>query len=249
MLSFVVAYNKVDILEQNLLSSPCIKDKKYQLIAEKGASSASITYNKALEKVQSPYVIFVHQDVYLPSGWDEKLLVQIKSIEEDGHLWGVLGCYGVSNNGTRYGHVYSNGLGRILGSAGTTQKASTIDEMIIILNRNADICFDNKLPGYHFYGTDICFEAKSKLRENFIIKNFCIHNSLPVRKLDKSFWNACEFIRRKWFNELPIVTTCVHIHKSHLIYHFNKSRVNIRHLLTSNKKKYIKRLADPSIVL
>lgn len=245
MLSFVVAYNKKDVLEQNFLSSSCINEGKYQIIIEKGKSSASLTYNSALDNVNNQYVVFAHQDVYFPTGWDERLLIEIKNIEKTSRPWGVIGCIGINSGGSTCGHVYSNGLGRILGSSGSREKASTIDEMVIVLNRKAEIQFDNKLPGYHLYGTDICFEAKKKRLENYIIKNFCIHNSLPVINLDNSFWKACNFIRKKWSDDLPITTTCIKLSKNYINYLIHKTNKNISYFLAAKSKGFIERIKNP----
>ncbi|MCX7888844.1 MAG: glycosyltransferase family protein [Rhodobacteraceae bacterium] len=40
---------------------------------EHGARSAAVAYNRGLDATDAPFVIFAHQDVYFPPGWDRRL--------------------------------------------------------------------------------------------------------------------------------------------------------------------------------
>ncbi len=245
MITFVTAFNNVATLKQNMLSSPCIQSGKYQVIIKQGGASASLTYNLCLNEAVNDYVVFLHQDTFLPTAWDYNLVTDIENIQKQNIKWGVIGCYGINFNRKGCGYVYSNGLGKVLGSDGTPEKALSVDEMVIVVNKKSLLTFDDCLPGYHFYGTDICLQSKTLGFENYVVKNYCIHNSLPVKKFDRSFWSACNYIRLKWKQQLPITTTCVHIHTNPLKYCYTKAKVNLYHLITKNNTRTIQRLKNP----
>jgi len=245
MLTFISAYNNNNVLSSNLLSSPCLKSGIYQQLLYAGKESAGLTYTDAFKEAIHQYLVFIHQDVYLPTGWDGYLIETINSLNSKGIKWGVLGCYGINTNNARCGYVYSNGMGLYLGEPGPIEEAKSVDELVIVINKNAGIIFDDQLPGYHFYGTDICLSATANGYKNYIIKNLCIHNSLPVRKFDTHFWRASHYIRKKWHSQLPIYATCTTIPKSVLDYYLNIFRINLYYLLKSKHKTKVNRLSNP----
>ncbi len=227
MLTFVIAYNNDEILRNNILASPDLKESCHQIIVEEGKTSAAETYNIGIDKAENEIMVFVHQDVYLPAGWVDKLRNEIRNLERMQIKWGVIGCYGICENGKSSGYVFSNGLGKVLGAKGSMHKALTVDEMVIILNRATGLKYDIQLPGYHLYGTDICLQSDDSGYENYIMKNFCVHNSLPVRKFNSSFWKACGYIRKKWSEKLPIRTPCIDLPLGSLQYYVQKWKMNV----------------------
>src|ERR1017187_3635558 len=69
-LTFVVPVNDRAILEKNLLLSPGLKRPDGpRLLVQEGFRSAAAAYNNAIDKATNDFVIFVHQDVYLPESW------------------------------------------------------------------------------------------------------------------------------------------------------------------------------------
>ena len=73
-LTFVVAVSDDTVLSANLLRSPIFDMAgRYEIIQQRGYTSASLAYNDAIVKASGRYFVFAHQDVYLPSGWDTRL--------------------------------------------------------------------------------------------------------------------------------------------------------------------------------
>jgi len=209
-LAVVAAVNDDKVLRDNLANSPMLRDGRVPLIVEHGYQSASKAYNAALDSVAADIVIFAHQDVYLPQGWDEKLLLTIQALEANTSNWAVLGVIGLDQNGHFVGRVWSTGLGcEIKGAFSGPTAIGAIDEMVIVLRRATGLRFDEELPGYHLYGTDIVQTALQKDYGAYVFDGPVIHNSLPAQLSDGSYATAYRYMRRKWKPKMPIWTTVV----------------------------------------
>jgi len=53
----------------------------------------------------------------------------------------------------------------------------TLDEIVLIFRRDSGLSFDETLPHFHFYGTDICMRAAEQGRQCYAISAFCVHNT------------------------------------------------------------------------
>ena len=203
------AVNREDVLRENLKASPCVADHRALLLIESGHRSASIAYNRLIDRCQTGVLVLAHQDVYLPRGWDVGLVRAIERIESLGKPWGVLGVIGKSADGTLLGAVWSNGLQSHIGTrSNDMQSAVSIDEMIIVLNLRAGLRFDEHLPGFHLYGTDIVQECHRTGHDAYVLSLPAVHNSVPVVELDPSYVAAYRHMQQKWDSVLPI-PTCV----------------------------------------
>jgi len=210
-LTFVCAVNQEEVFKRNLLISPDLAEGA-ELHVIRGASSAARAYNEGWRRVNGDVVCFIHQDVYLPSGWVQDVLDTLETLASIDKDWGVVGVYGVDIGGERHGWIYSSGLRRVLGRAfEVPQRVRTLDEVVIITRRGTNLWFDEALRGFHLYGTDICLQAEEHGRRNYVVPAFCIHNSNGIRQLPWSFWQACWYIRRKWAHRLPVQTPCVRV--------------------------------------
>ena len=112
--TIVTATNNDSLLRSCLLNSPDIHRAK-RVVQQKGFSSAALAYNSALAGSETDVLVFVHQDVYLPSGWADQLEQALEYLAQHDPQWAVAGVWGVQENGERAGNVYCTGLGRKLG--------------------------------------------------------------------------------------------------------------------------------------
>ncbi len=120
-LSFVVCVSDETVLASNLMASPCLgSNSSHEVIAFRDPSSAAAALNSGLERARHGLVVCVHQDVFLPSGWDRLLVRQYRLAERQFGPIGVAGVYGVgdvispgSPDGSpavgRVGHVVDRG--------------------------------------------------------------------------------------------------------------------------------------------
>lgn len=174
--------------------------------------SAPLAYNSILDAAESPYVVLAHQDVYLPANFFKRLFLAIATLNKLAPEWGVLGIIGKDTCGHVVGRVWSNGLQKEVGSCleGVVPVVS-IDELLIVIRRDSGLRFDEGLPGFHLYGTDIVLTALERGFGAYVTDAPVIHNSLPVRRLDASYEAAYRYMQRKWSRRLPLDTLIVSV--------------------------------------
>lgn len=209
--TLVSAVNNEAVLDSSLLSSPNLSAAS-AVILKRGYSSAARAYNSALDEANTDIVVFVHQDVFLPEGWDARFKAAMAQLSKADPDWAVAGAWGVHPTGNRFGHIFCVGLGQELGGdfrAG--QQVRTLDEVLLVVRKSSGVRFDESLNGYHFYGTDICLEAERLGKKCYAISAFCIHNTNGYSLLPWDFWKTYFWLRRKWKHRLPVITPCTKI--------------------------------------
>lgn len=214
-LAIVSAVNDQSVFCRNLALSPLVANPETEVIVEEGHWCAGAAYNAGMSKTKAEMVAFCHQDVYLPLGW-EKLVIQAgKALQQNRPDWAVLGVFGVKRSGEEIGRVWSSGIGRELGSHfDAPQNVVSVDELVIIVRPQFELQFDERLPGFHIYGTDIVQTALHRGLEAYVIHAPVIHNSNPVIQLDQAYWKAYAYLQAKWRAVLPIPTCVVPITRS-----------------------------------
>ena len=211
-LTVIAAVNDDATLENNLLRSELIANKRATLSCYRGFRSASAAYNAGLDETRASIVVFVHQDVFLPPCWEDALARAIREVEQIDPDWGVLGAFGLDPRGRAVGHVWSSGLGRRVGKRRKAPlEAVCLDELLIILRRDSGLRFDPDLPGFHLYGTDIVLAARAAGLRSYVADIPVIHNSRPVRQLGPDYVRAYRYMQRKWRAILPVSTPIVPI--------------------------------------
>ncbi len=230
-ITFVVAVNKRDILQANLLASPCLLGPHpHQIILQENFPSATAAYNDAIEKSANDLIVFCHQDMFFPLSWISELQQTIRSLEARDPNWGVLGCCGITSDGQYRGYVYSSGV-EIIGGPGEPAEIQTLDEIVLVLRKSSRLHFDRDLPHFHLYGTDICLQAAARGMKSYAISILCIHNTYQGFVLPKEFFECCEHVKKVWKQFLPIQTTCIRITNSNIpIYVRRLKQIYFRHI-------------------
>ena len=203
----IAAVNDEEILAENLCTSPAIRSDPKRLTVLMDQESATIAYNAGLDKTTARYCVFAHQDVYLPKGWTDQLASQIEMLNRIDSTWAVAGLFGVSESGAHVGRVWSTGIGQELGGPFERPIAvQSLDELLIILDRERGLRFDPKLPGFHLYGTEIVQQARAVSLGAYVVHAPVVHNSQRVKTLHGPFMRAYYYVSRKWEKHLPIIT-------------------------------------------
>jgi hypothetical protein len=199
------------LFQRNFAASPGLEGlTSDRLIIQEGFSSASVAYNDAIRKAQTDLIVFSHQDVYYPEQWLSDLERALKLLEASDPNWGVLGCWGVNNRGLEAGFLHSVGLG-VLGAPFAAPVAiDTLDEFILILRKSSGLHFDETLPYFHFYGTDICMTARKQNKNCYAISAFTVHNT-SYGYLAPEFFACYWHTKKKWKEFLPIQTPCIRV--------------------------------------
>lgn len=201
------------IRKANIERSPLLA-QGIPLHVEQDAPSASIAYNRALDATTAEIVVFAHHDVYLPQGWQTVLRARIAELPDD---WAVFGTFGIGLDGAPVGPVWSSSLGMIVGRVPMAPvRIQSLDELLIVVRRSADVRFDAALPGWHMYGTDIVQTAVAAGRGAYAGALPCIHNDRYHDALGRDFDEAYHFMQRKWAGVLPLRTPITKISRSGL---------------------------------
>jgi Glycosyltransferase like family len=215
----VAAVNDETVLQRSLCSSPMIRNDSVQLVLERHHESASRAYNAGLDQTDAEIVVFSHQDVYLPDGWDQRLRNAIATLEEREPEWGVLGVFGVTAARAFVGQVWSMGLNKELcGTIDAPAGVVSLDELVLVMRNGLGMRFDDDLPGFHLYGTDLAQIALDAEFGAYCFHGPVIHNSRPVKRYDQGYREAHRYLCNKWEHRLPIPTcTAALDHKGALL--------------------------------
>lgn len=208
------------ILNANLARSPLIASGAVALHVEADAPSASIAYNRALDATDAPLIVFAHHDVFLPLGWEEVLADRIAEVAALDPDWALIGAYGIGEDYRAVGPVWSSSLGGFAGRVPLAPvKVQSFDELLIVLRRDAGLRFDEGLPGWHLYGTDIVQTARAAGRAAYAPGLPCIHNDRYHGALGPDYSACYRYMQRKWAAVLPIQTPVSKVTRSglHLI--------------------------------
>lgn len=204
----IAAVNDRVILSQCLGRSPDIVEGRLPLTVVRDAPSMAKAYNQGLSLTNHCVCVLVHQDVYLPDGWLDQAVSQLNALSGLHPSWKVAGPYGVRDNGEHIGCVWDANLARELGKVGfAPTSVGSLDELLLILRRDDDFAFDENLPHFHLYGTDLVQTALAAGRGAFAIELPVVHNNRPWDSLGGGYLDAYRFARKKWRNRLPIHTT------------------------------------------
>ncbi|TDT73102.1 hypothetical protein BDE40_3284 [Litoreibacter halocynthiae] len=207
-LCIVTASNNPACLELNLMQSPMVKCGQVGVQVEYDAPSATIAYARGMAATTSQIIVFAHQDVYFPRGWEEQLACVLDDLETRDPDWAILACCGISVIGDFIGDVWSTSLGGRIGAPmGNPQPVQSVDELVIIMRRSAGLTWDTELPNFHMYGTDIVQSALASGQGAWVADLPVIHNDNFHTRLGSDFTASFRYMQRKWRAVLPIQTT------------------------------------------
>ena len=211
--TFVVPISDNNILKENFLASPLFNERhQHEILAVQNAPSATKLYNWAIDKSKNNILIFVHQDVLFPTSWLRNLRKALQHLDETDPHWGALGCWGFTKDAMHHGYLYCSGNGIVFGQQFNHPIAvQTLDEIVIIMRKSSGLYFDETLPYFHFYGTDICMAAADRGMKCYAISAFCFHNSNKTVLYPKEFLKCYFHVKKRWRKYLPIRTPCIEI--------------------------------------
>jgi hypothetical protein len=227
LVSFVTCASNDKTLGANLLASPCLAPHSaHQVLVVKNCPSAADGLNVGIARSETEWVACVHQDVWLPAGWDQCIAEQLDEAERRFGPIGVAGVYGVGEVNApshptqplaaeRVGWVRDRGR-MLRDGPGLPAQVATLDELLLIVRRDTHLRFDPAL-GFHLYGADICLQAREQGLAVVALEALCHHNSRSVG-LPEEFFASAEVFVRKWSHRLPIATSCVIINRGGEIY-------------------------------
>jgi len=233
-ITFIVAVNDMEETRNNFLVSPVAASPHHQFFVVDNTDnqkfdSISRLYAETYHEAEHDLVLFVHQDVFLPHGWEARFFAALRELEEIDPSWGVIGPVGARpvNPGKPKelrGHWCDPSGYHCVGPL--PHEVESLDEQLLGVRKSAGIKFDAELPGFHCYGIDLSLAAREVGRKTYAIDCFAWHkfkdsNGYLVERRERSekitrrwgeefmgeFVPGAEYVERKWKKYLPFQTT------------------------------------------
>jgi hypothetical protein len=192
---FITASIDFNVLYNNLLQSNIFL--KHKLIVIHNNKITESFNNILTSNFNENILCFIHSDVYLPNSFEYELYNSLQKLNNIDSNWALCGVAGKKNH-TFVGHVLDRG-NEIGCKIHTPYKVNTLDEMLIIINKKANLIFDLNLNYHHHWGLDLCLQAKEKNLNVYIIEAYCQHNSKTV-DLDSNFYKEIQYIQKNGIN-------------------------------------------------
>ncbi|HEY5024084.1 MAG TPA: glycosyltransferase [Acidimicrobiales bacterium] len=205
-LTFVACINDDAQLDANLRRSPCLQDDSpHELLVFRGCASAAEGLNAGIEQARHELVVLVHQDVYLPEGWPQRMVAQWRLAQRQGGPIGIGGVFGVLDRTVAFdaiGRVVHRD--RLLSHRALPADVDGLDELLMVVPRHTPLRVDSTL-GWHLYGTDLALQAQQRDLRVVVFDAPCHHNSLTGR-VPWHYRQSERVLARKWESLLPIHT-------------------------------------------
>jgi len=134
---------------------------------------SSESLNKLTEVTTGQYIFYSHQDVISES---DDFLSEFKKIIPPIHKFGIIGIAGMKPIAPDF-YWLKDCKDKRTGADFSIEEypfnlieVQTLDEFLMIADRNNELRFGEYLDHFHFYGADICLTAKSKKLKNYAVK-------------------------------------------------------------------------------
>lgn len=181
--------------------------------------SASIALNLGIKASKSEYVVLAHQDITLKPCWFSKLDEIVGSLPED---WAILGCAGIALEAQRKDIGMWGGtlgpqiaVGTVFDSEEASEpywdgikeptKVHCIDECLFVLKKNTGLRFDTQYQGFHFYGVDMCLQARAAGYGVYCGDLPIIHYGKYSSSMlgNNDYWKYYNLLHYKWHQRFP----------------------------------------------
>lgn len=110
-----------------------------------------------IAKAKNRIIAVVHEDVLLPNGWQNKFEKSLFQLDQFDPLWMLLGSVGWTEAGEIVGHWRDprNYLNSFASLNACYAPVASVDEQILVMNKDRLPPLDLDLPGIHHLGRDI----------------------------------------------------------------------------------------------
>jgi hypothetical protein len=118
---------------------------------------------------------------------------------------GVFGAKGSGDSRRLLGHVVHQE--RPLHAGRLPAAVDTLDELLLAVPRAAGLQFEPTV-GWHFYGSDVCLQARGRGLAAVALDAPCSHNTRN-NWYPSGFAESGAIFARKWADRLPLATPCI----------------------------------------
>lgn len=217
-LAFVTCAGDPSVLSRYLLCSPCLAVPHYSQAVYLQASSAAAAFNREMVRQrQTTWLVWVHQDVFLPQDWDSRFITALAEAERRFPALAVAGVYGVTGTGSsarRAGHLLDRGT-LLKEPLELPCRVDSIDELLFAVRTDSGLELDPAL-GFDFYGTDVALTAVAHGFDVAVVDAYCEHwSTTPQTKAPSGLLSRIaasgSIFEQKWSHRLPLETPCFSI--------------------------------------
>ncbi len=145
--------------------------------------------NHAIRNANGEYLIFCHQDLLFKYDDRADLELCLQELAQLDPNWALAGNAGRDGAGLAFVRITDpHGVDQRYGTF--PHEVISLDENFIIINRKKNIACTASLSGFHFYGTDLCQNAKILGLKSYVI-DFHLHHK-SGGKIDENYKLAKE---------------------------------------------------------
>jgi hypothetical protein len=222
-LQFVTCASRVEVVQRRLLASPCLQSGGYPLAIHFNMASAAQGFNTSMQACMaqqsaSQWLVWLHQDVVLPAGWDALFLAGIAQAQQQFKQLAVVGVYGIAGAGaqtSRAGHVLDRGADLHEPTA-LPCLVDSLDELLFAVRIDSGLMLDPAL-GFDFYATDLVLQAQARGLQSAAVHAPCEHwsDTLSMGAIAPTvverIKQSAQVFECKWEARLPVTTPCFDI--------------------------------------
>jgi len=142
-------------------------------------TSAAKGLNYAKSISSGEILIYCHEDILVGENWLNTIKKHIVELTQTNERIGVLGMAGVSVSQKPI-FFLTNENGDTVNNYGANTRIECpyLDELCLITLKNSNLSFNHNIfDGFHFYGANLCLDAKLKNCKNYSINASCYHKS------------------------------------------------------------------------
>ena len=164
----------------NILKSDCIHAPLNQFITIDNRCNAFFdtlgqAINAGIEQAQHDLLVIVHEDVMLPTNWQNRFELSLSALEAHEDDWQVIGLVGWDADEKLIGHSSDPHAYRDTLRHKHFAQAARIDEQVLILKKSNGLFPDPDLPSIHNIGRDMAWRASKRNAGAYVINAPCIH--------------------------------------------------------------------------
>jgi hypothetical protein len=214
-ISVIVPVNNESQFSLNAQLSPGIKEIGAEIIPVRGASSAADAFYRGAASASGQWLLFIHQDVYLPQGSGWLLASELDQHFKNGDFNSPVGFVGVFHRSeSPESEVCTSGTVTdrcVSVREPVTSNALSLDELGVVIHTSSSVRIDHRL-GWHCWATDLSLQAEA-IHGNPSARTLDVpvfHNSVNGQ-LTIDYWQSAEVLLNKYPDRDCIVSLCAQL--------------------------------------
>ena len=199
--SVIVPVNNGTIFDVNLKRSPGLAEVDAEIIPVYGSKSAADALAEGMLKATNKWILFCHQDLYIPRGSGHALSALFDMPDEDARKT-LIGFAGM-NNQQQHGLVIDR-VNRF--DHPRCDSATSLDEIAVAFTTDSVHKIDPDF-GWHMWATDMCLRSSERQGNVAIERVPLFHNSVTENGPTESFNDSVKLLFQK-HPELTRIDAC-----------------------------------------